>query len=71
MSNPDDFEWDGESTVIASVQATAVYTNKFGDIVIRQQDPMGHDDSTIFIPKDRAEEVAQAILNEYRSLEEG
>ena len=63
MSN--EFSWgDKASVVIKRVDAIAVYTNPNGDIVIRQQDSMGEDDSVIVIPLDRVEELVQAICAE-------
>jgi hypothetical protein len=61
-----EFSWndDDESVVIEAVNATAVYANPKGDIVIRQQDPYGHEDSFIVVPRSRAGALADAINNE-------
>ncbi|MGV3727750.1 hypothetical protein [Hydrogenophaga sp.] len=62
---PKDFDWysdaDKESVVVPSVQAVAVYINPHGDVVIRQQDPMGDEDSVIVIPRSNAKTIAKAI----------
>lgn len=60
-----DFDWysDENSADIAvpAVQAVAVYVNKAGNIVIRQQDSMGDDDSVIVIPRTHADALIAAI----------
>jgi hypothetical protein len=60
-----DFDWHSEDTeqevVFPSVQAVAVYQNKDGDIVIRQQGSMGEDDSVIIVPQIHADVLIKAI----------
>lgn len=53
-----------ESVVVPSVSALAVYTNTAGEIVIRQQDQFGGDDSIIVIPKSHAAKLASALREE-------
>ena len=61
----DKWNWaDQESVVIQSVQATAVYTNPKGDIVIRQESALGGDDQYVVIPRKMAEFIAKAIRAE-------
>jgi hypothetical protein len=63
-----DWKWHGEdameSIVVKPVQAVAVYTNPHGEIVIRQQDTMGEDDSVIVIPKSAVNALVKAIRAE-------
>jgi len=53
-----------ESVIVPSVAALAVYTNTAGEIVIRQQDQFGGDDSIIVLPKSHAAKLATALRNE-------
>lgn len=48
-----EFDWvaDKDDVIVPSVDATAVYTNLDGDLVIRQQTRYGEDDQVIIIPK--------------------
>lgn len=55
---------DKEAVVVPSVQAIAVYTNPDGDIVIRQQDPMGQDDAVVVIPRAMVGRVVKALRTE-------
>ncbi len=63
-----DWNWYGDSekdsVVVPAVQAIAVYSNPSGEIVIRQQDSMGNDDSVIFFPKSQAKVIIDAIMAE-------
>ena len=67
MTNSHNFDWysdDGESSIVVRHQpATAVYTNPQGEVVIRQQDQYGDDDDFVYVTKDNALKVAQAILS--------
>jgi hypothetical protein len=67
MSDSHDFYWysdDGESSIVVRHQpATAVYTNPHGEVVIRQQDQYGDEDNFVYVTKDNALKVAQAILS--------
>jgi len=61
----DKWNWgDQESVVIQSVQATAVYTNPKGDIVIRQESALGGDDQYVVVPRKMADAMAKAIRAE-------
>lgn len=63
-----DWNWHGEvekeEIIIPRVDAIAVYQNGSGDIVIRQQDSMGDEDSTIIIPRMHAQSIVDAILRQ-------
>jgi hypothetical protein len=65
---PSDWDWNGSdeknSTVIRPVEAVAVYTNVAGDLVIRQQNAMGEEDSLIVLPLAAAPAVIAAIQKE-------
>jgi hypothetical protein len=57
-----DFNWnDREDVVVQSVQAVAVYMNVNGEVVIRQEDPMGNEDAIIAVPRAQARALAKAI----------
>lgn len=60
-----DFNWNGEDekedVIVPRVDAIAVYSNAIGDIVIRQQDGMGGDDSLIIFPRIHAQLLIDAI----------
>lgn len=63
-----DWDWNGpdekKSTVVRQVDAVAVYTNLSGDLVIRQQDSMGDDDSVIVVPKAQGLAILEALKRE-------
>lgn len=65
------FDWNSEegkaNTVVQSVQAVAVYVNPDGDVVIRQQDLMGDEDSYVVIPRSNAKAIAKAISDAAKS----
>jgi hypothetical protein len=52
-----------DAEVFPSVQAVAVYQNKKGDLVIRQQGTMGEDDSVIFVPLSQVPALLEAMKN--------
>lgn len=60
-----DFDWHAgegkESIVVPQVDAVAVYSNTKGDIVIRQQHPMGEDDAVVIVPKRHVGALVAAI----------
>lgn len=59
------WDWNSvEDVIIPSVRAVAVYTNPNGDVVIRQEDGMGEEDSYIILPRSMVEKVAKAIRAE-------
>lgn len=66
MSCDSEFTWnvDDNSIAIEQVDAVAVYTNVDGNLVIRQRDSMGGDDSIIVIPKAHASSLTRAINRE-------
>jgi hypothetical protein len=65
MPDEAEFSWsDDESVVIDRVDAIAVYTNAKGDLVIRQEHPLGDDDSTIIVPRRRVGELTVALKRE-------
>lgn len=66
----EEFKWDDESIVVHSVSAIAVYSNPAGNIVIRQEDPMGGEDQLVIVPQDRAEQIVDAIHRELAALRE-
>ena len=63
-----EWNWFGESekdsVVVPAVQAIAVYSNQAGEIVIRQEDSVGGDDSVIVFPKSQAKAIIDAIIVE-------
>ena len=58
-----DFDWcrDSESVVVRHQPAIAVYINPHGEVVIRQEGQYD-DDHWIYLTRDNAPKVAQAIL---------
>jgi hypothetical protein len=60
-----DFNWNDEESkediVIRRVDALSVYGNLHGDLVIRQQDPMGGDESVVIIPIAQVDTLINAI----------
>jgi len=64
MTNSHNFDWysdDGESSIVVRHQpATAVYTNPH-EVVMRQQ--YGDEDDFVYVTKNNALKVAQAILS--------
>jgi hypothetical protein len=59
----DDFDWAEDDSIIFHAQpATAVYTNRHGDVVIRQ---LGEDEETfVFVRPENAQALCQAIMAE-------
>jgi len=49
--------------VIRPVEAIAVYRNPKDDVVIRQQDILGGEDSFVIVPQDRLSELILALQN--------
>lgn len=65
MTESNEFKWtDKDSVVVERVDAIAVYQNPNGEVVIRQQDPMGDDDSVIVVPKSRLNDLILALQSE-------
>jgi hypothetical protein len=63
-----DFDWseDRANIVVKPVEAIAVYKNDDGNIVIRQQDAMGDQDSFVVIPAQHAAKLIAAIRRELK-----
>lgn len=65
-----DFKWYGEDAdpniIIPSTQAIAVYTNPARDLVLRQEDQHGGDDSVVVIPRSAVKVIAKAMLDELK-----
>lgn len=61
-----DFDWleNKENIIVPAVDAIAVYTNEDGNIVIRQQNPMGDDDYFVVIPLNNVPAVIKAVEEE-------
>lgn len=53
-----------EAIVIARVDAVAVYQNPNGDLVIRQQHPLGEDDAIVIVPRAHVPALLNGIKNE-------
>ncbi|CAB3889233.1 hypothetical protein LMG26788_03753 [Achromobacter pulmonis] len=64
----ENWSWDAEdaseSIVIARVDAVAVYQNTNGDLVIRQQHPLGDDDAVVIVPRAHVPALLQGIKTE-------
>lgn len=59
------FDWSEEDSIIFHTQeAVAVYANKHGQIVIRQRDEYGDEDSVIVINAESARTLVGAIMRE-------
>lgn len=59
-----EFDWEGdESVVFPTSYAVAVYINDSGDVVIRQADPIGNDDSFVVIPPRQLKALIGALRN--------
>jgi len=61
------FDWnDADVHVVRSYGDIAVYTNTHGDIAVRQQDPLGADDSIVIVPRQQAVWLISAIESELK-----
>ena len=59
-----DFDWsDPKAIVIAPQRRTAVYWAPNGELVIRQQSPMGDQDTVITIAEDQADKFLDAVCD--------
>ena len=60
-----DFNWhspdDADSVIVPRTDAIAVYINHNNDIVIRQQETSGEDDSVIVVSKANAQLLIDAL----------
>jgi hypothetical protein len=59
----DAFNWNDETLAFPTVQAVAVYLNAAGEVVIRQQDPMGDEDDVIVFPVRHIDDVILSLEN--------
>lgn len=63
-----DFNWNDpeckDCIAIQSVSGVAVYRNSDGDVVIRQEDRLGGEDSFIVLPVPQVEALILALQNE-------
>ncbi len=60
----DKFNWlSDDSVVIQRVDAVAVYINERRDVVIRQENQMGDDDSVVIIPARMLGDLIDALQN--------
>jgi hypothetical protein len=67
MANRDDFDWnDPELRVVRNYGDIAVYTNKHGDIAIRQS-AYPDDDSVVIVPRQQATWLVAAIEEELKT----
>lgn len=67
MAESNVFNWsDQEIVVVKRVDAIAVYRNPEGDIVIRQERPLGDGDAIITVPSQYAYTMVEAIQQQLR-----
>jgi len=66
MSAPSKFDWteDKDSIVVPATLTIAIYSNAYGQIVLRQQDQYGDEDDWIVFSKEHARVIAEAIIAE-------
>lgn len=58
------FDWlNDENVVLHRVYAVAVYMTEHGQIVIRQEDPMGDDDNAVVIGMRNVPDLMNALQN--------
>ena len=68
MAQTNDFSWsDPRSVVVKRVDAIAVYKNRDGDLVIRQENPTGEDDRIVVVPAQYAYTVLEAMQQQLKS----
>ena len=63
MTDESDFKWTDKNTAVRAQLAIAVYTNAYGEVVIRQADYPG-EDSFIAIARANIPAVVAALLKE-------
>ena len=62
-----EFNWfDDHALAVRRVCALAIYKSAEGDIVIRQEDPDGQEDTVVVIPLGFAASVMEAIQRQFR-----
>ena len=69
----DQFDWNDDDVVLRGQCATAVYTNKFGEVVVRQQ-RWPDDDVFVWFDPDRIRpliEALQRVADEGRGIQGG
>jgi hypothetical protein len=68
MAQTNDFSWsDPRSIVVKRVDAIAVYKNRDGDLVIRQENPAGQSDRIVVVPAQYAYSVLEAMQQQLKS----
>ena len=59
----EDFNWeDEESICVEKNDATAIYFNPHGSVVIRQQDEFNDSDQIVIIPLDQLTKVIEKLV---------
>ena len=67
MAHTNDFSWsDPRAVVVKRVDAIAVYKNHDGDLVIRQENPMGSEDKMVIVPAQYAYTVLEAMQQQLK-----
>lgn len=67
MADTDGFDWSTQkSIVVKRVDAIAIYKNKAGDIIIRQERSTTDDDAVITVPIQNAYSVIEALTREVK-----
>ena len=67
MAHTNDFSWsDPRAVVVKRVDAIAVYKNNEGDLVIRQENPMGDEDRMVVVPAQYAYTVLEAMQQQLK-----
>ena len=65
-----DFDWQNDESVVLQLQpATAVYTNPYGVIVIRQRDEYMGEDQWFYVTRECAAKLAKALIAEDEKVE--
>jgi hypothetical protein len=68
MAQTNDFSWsDPRSVVVKRVDAIAVYKNRDGDIVNRQENPAGETDRIVVVPAQYAYTVLEAMQQQLKA----
>ena len=68
MAQSNDFSWsDHKSIVVKRVDAIAVYKNGEGDLVIRQENPLGESDRIVVVPAQYAYTVVEAMQQQLKA----
>jgi hypothetical protein len=68
MAQTNDFSWsDPRSVVVKRVDAIAIYKHRDGDLVIRQENPVGESDRIVVVPAQYAYTVLEAMQQQLKS----